>query len=89
MLVMLNEQKAQRRNVLHLLHYIPERRGTDFDIVEDIIPLYNVNVSVKPSMPVSRVMLVPQMKNLSFRKNGDRIDITVPEISGHQMVQLG
>ena len=29
------------------MHYIPERRGEDFDVIEDAIPLYDVKLSVK------------------------------------------
>ena len=32
---------------MHLLHYIPERRSQDIDIIEDVIPLYDVKVSIK------------------------------------------
>lgn len=39
LLAALNVQQAHNRYVLHLLHYIPERRGTSFDTLEDIIPL--------------------------------------------------
>ena len=88
MLAMLNEQKEKKRNVLHLLHYIPERRGADFDVVEDVIPLYNIAVSVKPSMAVKKVLLVPQMKPVPFKQAGGRIEMTVPEIRGHQMIEL-
>ncbi|MBC7239318.1 MAG: beta-galactosidase, partial [Chloroflexi bacterium] len=35
------------RTVVHLLHYIPERRGLEFDTVEDVIPLYNVALAFR------------------------------------------
>ncbi len=87
--VVLNEQPAQKREVLHLLHYIPERKGIAFDIVEDIIPLYNVSVSIHSSKKVSQVKLVPQGKKLPFTMNNGRIEISVPEVRGHQMLELG
>ena len=88
MVVTLNEQKEKGRLVLHLLHYVPERRGTDFDTVEDVLPVYNVVVSVRPDRRIKTVQLVPQLKGLSFKTIGDRIEMTIPEIKGHQMVAL-
>ena len=44
--VMLNEQPARNRLVLHLLHYIPIRRSQQIDIIEDVIPVYDVPVSI-------------------------------------------
>ena len=41
--VMINEQAAQKRQVLHLLHYIPIRRSREIDIIEDVIPLYDIS----------------------------------------------
>jgi hypothetical protein len=43
----LNEQPAENRRIVHLLHYVPEHRGKDFDVLEDVIPLYNLPVSVQ------------------------------------------
>ncbi|MEM2513957.1 MAG: beta-galactosidase trimerization domain-containing protein, partial [Candidatus Bathyarchaeia archaeon] len=59
-LVTLNEQTAENRWVLHLLHYIPERRGQDFDIIEDVIPLFNLRISVRIPKRVEEVTCVPE-----------------------------
>lgn len=88
LLVTLNEQSAQQRQVLHLLHYIPERRGEFFDVIEDVIPLYNIRVSVRVPKAVMRVATAPQGAELAFEKDGDRIEFVVPAVHGHQMVEL-
>jgi hypothetical protein len=85
-IALLNDQAAQKRSVLHLLHYIPERRGTDFDSIEDVIPLYNVNVSVLPARGVSKVTLVPQNENVTFTRKNGRIEMVLKELNGHQMI---
>jgi hypothetical protein len=87
-LTALNAQAAQNRWVLHLLHYVPERRGQDFDILEDIIPLYGVKVSVKAARKVRSVACVPQGERLAFEQNDGRVEFTVPKVAGHQMVEL-
>ncbi|GAA4458124.1 hypothetical protein GCM10023189_29920 [Nibrella saemangeumensis] len=84
----LNRQAPQNRSVLHLLHYVPERRGTAFDVLEDVIPLYNVAVSVKTPGRVKSVMRVPENKAIPFKQSGDRIVFTVPELRGHQMIAI-
>ncbi|MBU6350466.1 MAG: beta-galactosidase trimerization domain-containing protein [Chloroflexi bacterium] len=84
----LNEQPAQQRQVLHLLHYIPERRAEFFDILEDVIPLYQVSCSVRVPTLVQRVTAVPQGTDLPFAMNGSRVEFTVPTIEGHQMLSI-
>jgi hypothetical protein len=85
-IALLNEQVAKKRSVLHLLHYIPERRGTEFDIIEDVIPIYNLKVSVKLENKVSKVMLVPQNTAVPFKTNNQRIEFEIKEVIGHQMI---
>lgn len=88
LLATLNEQKAQNRQVLHLLYYVPERRGSDFDVVEDVVPLFNTKVSVKTDNKPSRVITVPDNKPISFQFKNGRTDFTLPELRGHQMIEL-
>lgn len=86
--ITLNEQQAKKRVVLHLLHYIPERRGTAFDIVEDIIPLYNLNITLNSGRTLTKAKLVPQQEELPIKMDGNRIEISVPKLNGHQMIEL-
>lgn len=83
-----NEQSAHNRQVIHLLHYIPERRGQAFDVIEDIIPLYNLKLSVRIGQPVKAVALVPQGQSLEYTRSGGRLIFNVPQISGHQIIEI-
>jgi len=87
-LVALNEQAGQNRLVLHLLHYIPERRGRAFDVIEDVIPIHAVETSVRVAGPVKAVRLAPQGTALPHRMQGNRVVFTVPKVEGHQMVSI-
>jgi hypothetical protein len=87
-LTTVNQQASARRWVLHLLHYIPERRGRAMDVVEDVIPLHQVAVSVRVPGDVRSVTLVPQMEDLPFELRGGRAEFVVPRVDGHQMVAL-
>ncbi len=87
-LTALNHQPAENRWVLHLLHYIPERRGQDFDVIEDVIPIFNVAVSVAAPRAVGAVKLAPQGNRVPFQTRDGRVEFTVPKVEGHQMVSL-
>jgi len=82
-----NRQSAHRRSVVHLLHYIPERRTLAADYLEDVIPLYNIPLRLRTGAP-RRVYLAPQREEIPFQTDGEYLCITVPEVRGHQMVVL-
>ena len=87
-LATVNEQADKNRWVVHLLHYIPERRSQDIDIIEDVIPLYDVRVSVRTGRPVKTVTCVPDGEALPFEWRNYRVSFVVPKIEGHQMIEL-
>lgn len=77
-------QEEQRRTVVHLLHYIPERRGVAFDVIEDVIPLFEVGLAFKAPEPPQRVVLVPTGQPLPYAYRDGYVHVTVPEVRGHQ-----
>lgn len=88
LLASLNQQPEVGRQVLHLLHYIPERRGLEFDTLEDVIPVYNIHVSLRADQTVTVVKLVPDAKEIPFNVIDGRVEFVVPEVNGHQMVEI-
>ena len=88
LLVSLNRQEKRGRHVLHLLHYIPERRGQAFDTIEDIIPLHEVKVSVAIPAPVKGVRIVPEGAAIPFAQTGGRVSFIVPKVEGHCMIEI-
>ena len=87
-LATVNEQPEQKRHVAHFLHYVPERRGADFDVIEDVIPVFDVGVSVRADKEPTYVRCAPDGEDLSFEYRDGRVSFTVPKIEGHQMVEL-
>lgn len=87
-MVTVNEQREKNRWVVHLLHYIPERRCRNIDVIEDVIPLHDIKLSIKPNAIVKNVMLVPQMQSLVYNTLDEKIEFTVPKINGHQMIEI-
>jgi hypothetical protein len=87
-LAAVNRQPTARRLVIHLLHYIPERRGTDFDTIEDVIPIRDVRVDLRVPSKVRAVEAVPERRPLPFTQEGSRVSFTLPELAGHQLVAV-
>ncbi len=87
-LTALNAQPGEDRWVLHILHYIPERRGQDFDIIEDVIPIYGVKVRVRVPDEVTEVSYVPRGETIAFKQDGDVVEFTALKVEGHQMIEL-
>lgn len=85
--ITMNRQRQQRRSVVHLLHYIPEKRTLAADNIEDVIALYDVTVRLRGARP-SRVYVAPEGKELSFSVDDGYVVVTVPEVRGHAMVVL-
>lgn len=82
-----NRQPAQRRSVVHLLHYIPEQRTLGPATVHDVIPLFNLTLELR-TPPPRRIYLAPQGDELPFASTGGYVQVNVPEVRGHQMVVL-
>lgn len=87
-IVTLQEQKEEKRLVNHLLYASPVRRGEGIEVIEDIVPIYDVRASVRTASPVSRVYLAPQMTPLPFSYEDGTVTYTVPVLECHQMVVI-
>lgn len=85
--VTLNEQPDENRWIIHLLHYIPERRSQEIDIIEDVIPLYNVKISIR--LPrIKDPMSVPEQELLRYEQKDGRLEFVVSQLVEHQMIAL-
>ncbi len=73
------------RKIVHLLYAHTTKRGADTEVIEDIVPLYNVNVKVKCDKP-EKVTLVPQNEKIDFCYTDGKVSFTVPKVEIHQMI---
>lgn len=62
-------------------------KQTDTEVIEDIVPLYNISVSVKCDNP-SKVVLVPQNEEIDFTYDDGKVSFNVPKVNVHQMVSI-
>ncbi len=83
-----NHQPEKSRFVIHFLYYIPERRGSSFDVVEDVVPVFNLKAKLNVSQKLRKISTVPQGRNIPFKQTGKGISFTLPELMGHQMVEV-
>lgn len=81
-----NRQEEENRDILHLLHYITEKRSEDIYTIEDVIPLYGVEIRLYTgNRPVRSVSLAPEGEEIDFCLDGPFLLFTVGKISGHVM----
>jgi hypothetical protein len=74
------------RTIVHLLQYTPERRTKELDLVEDVVPLFNVPLSLRSARPPKKVYLAPEGTPVPSEHLAGRVNLLVPEIRGHAMV---
>ena len=88
MICILNDL-GKNTQILHLLYYIPEKKSRDIYTVEDVIPLYNVQVRIltEGRIPES-VKVVPEKTGIPWQMENGRLMFRVPEIQGHCMVEV-
>ncbi|EIP99242.1 hypothetical protein OpiT1DRAFT_03754 [Opitutaceae bacterium TAV1] len=101
--VSLMEQRGQGRYVLHLLHAVPVLKGGTgtgaagenaraVEVIEEVLPVQNVRCLLRLPQRVKSVRLVPDGDLLPFRQKEGKVfevSFTVPEVHGHQMVEIG
>jgi len=74
--------------VLHLLHYVHQRRGRSLDIIEDVLPLHDVEISVRAARRPQEALLVPQNQQLEWSWQDGYARLRVPLVDGYQIVLL-
>ena len=99
--VTLNEQATENRSVLHLLNANTVLRGGEvslsggnlsragnIEVIEELLPLYNTEVTLKTTKPIKRIILEPQGKELNFEQLDGTVKIKLDEFTCHQMIVL-
>ncbi len=81
-------QEEEKRNILHLLFAHTTVRGTNTEVIEDTVPLYNTKCEIRYDKKPSKITLVPEMTELDFVFENDKVKFTVPEVNIHQMVEI-
>jgi hypothetical protein len=78
--------QAGRRRMAHLLAYVPELRGKA-QVIEEAVTVSDVGIGLRrDGMDISRVYLAPSQEDLPFNCDEDYVWVTVPQVSGYQLV---
>lgn len=88
LLVSINEQPGHKRYVVHLLHYIPERRNNKMDIIEDVIPLHDLQLTLTLPKIAKTARLVPEGTTLGIKQDNHQLRISLNRIDGHEMIEV-
>ena len=100
--ISLMRQPKQNRYVLHLLHANTILRGGNVklspegyvrdshpvEVIEDLLPLRDVEVTLRLPETVKSVTLEPRGKEIAFSMENDRIKVSVDEFTCHQMLAI-
>lgn len=81
--LLLNYQEKENRYCLHILHYVPERRS-QLDLVEDPLPLVDIEVGLRISRPKGAYSL--SGKELAVEYKAGRAWVKIDKMIGHELV---
>jgi hypothetical protein len=93
------EKEDGSQMVTHLVNYQPEIGKNFFDqrrldnmgwetrhLVQEILPVYNLELVVRDSRKVKKVELQPEGKDLKYRQENGEVLIEIPQLDCHSMV---
>lgn len=78
--------KQSDRLICHLLYASPVKRGNGIEVIEDIVPIYNVELAIKTDKKINKVYLAPQKEYIDFTYENGYISAKLDKIECHQMV---
>ena len=90
--VILNHQKKKHRFILHLLYYIPTRRGLDIDTIEDEIVLSSIEIKLSKTMLINKhiqsIEAFVLNQSLEYYEDENNIYFKLPQMKGHEIIIL-
>ncbi|MBE6614297.1 MAG: beta-galactosidase [Ruminococcaceae bacterium] len=84
--VTLMEQSEKNRLVNHVLYASPVKRGGGIEIIEDILPVYDVHVTLRLDKAPKKVYLAPEMQEIEYKWDGRELSYTIDKLFIHAMV---
>ena len=82
--ISLLEQPEKNRYTLHILTYIPVRKCSSFDIIEDSTPVYDLDISLALPKDIKSARLVPENIPVDINNGVLHIDM----VDGYGIVEL-
>lgn len=85
-IVTLTRQKS--RYVCHMLYASPIKRGNGIEVIEDIVPVYDTEISIKTDERIIGAYLAPQMEQIPLEYKNGRVSVKIKRFECHQMLVL-
>ncbi|MGE9290597.1 MAG: hypothetical protein ACQKBT_06390 [Puniceicoccales bacterium] len=100
--VTLTDQAKEKRRILHLLHAHTINRGGEvelsggnisasqksYEVIEELLPLYNITVQLRCDQKVENVRLAPEGSPVDFEYIDGLLQFKVQEMKHHRMVAI-
>lgn len=86
--ISLMHQKREKRFILHIVYGSPITRGKDMRIIEDIPPIYDIEINLNIKMEVNKIYLAPSNNPIEYSRTHNKLNFIVPKIECHQMVVI-
>jgi hypothetical protein len=83
-IITLTKQKSHY--IIHMLYGVPVKRGKNTEVIEDIQPLYELEVQLHFSEEIKKVYLAPQNLELDYKCENGTLFFKVPRLELHQMI---
>lgn len=76
------------KTIIHILHYIAEKKSRRMTVVDTKLPLIDVEVKVYHEKMPQRVYLAPSREPLQFTYEDQYVYVEIPKLEGHGMVVI-
>jgi len=84
--ISVNRQKKEKRLVVHLVNFQPQRRHIHVEWIEELYPVRDIAISVRTGKTPAAVYMAPSKRELPFTMDGGYCKVVVPEVRAHEMV---
>jgi hypothetical protein len=81
-------RRRQADLLVHVLHYVHQRRGQSLDVIEDVLPLHDVTLSVRAVRQPEAVLLLPDAQPVEWQWEDGYVRLTLPRVDGYAVVRL-
>jgi hypothetical protein len=78
-------QEDRSRFIIHLLYANPIKRGA-VEVIEDIVPVFEVPVAFRVGKKPRRLYRAPSMEEIPFRYEEGHVSFIVAKLLMHEMV---
>lgn len=76
----------ENRKIVHILSYVPERRG-NIDIIEEPVEVRNIALNLrKDNLKIRSVYTAPNKKKLKFEIKENYIHTEIPSVKGYSII---